>query len=168
MKYSAITALPLFMLLVVCGLASPAYGGDKNPYFKRPHLFGLFIGETRVPVAGAADETADTVGLEYEFRASKTWGAGLSVERTDDAFGGQGSGLWAVSLFYHPTPNWRFGVGRGKEKVYSSPSHTEPLTRFSIAYDFHFGGMGIAPTYAMDRINGEKVRVIGLTLTKPF
>ena len=47
-------------------------------------------------------------------------------------------------------------------------SHKESLARISINYDFHVGGIGIAPTVAVDFVGGETDTIVGLSFIKSF
>lgn len=127
-----------------------------------PHVVGVFLGRTQGPY-----ETADTIGLEYEFRFSNYLGAGLVLEETRDGHHGYGTRVWVASVYYH-VKDWRFGLGAGRERIDSTPSHTEPLKRLSLGYDFHLGGIGLAPTFALDRVDGENIKVWGLAIVKSF
>ena len=58
------------------------------------------------------------------------------------------------------------GIGAGEEKVHGSHGHTQSLIRGSIAYDFHVAGIGIAPTFNLDRVDEEDLEVYGIVLGK--
>lgn len=47
-------------------------------------------------------------------------------------------------------------------------SHKEDVIRTSISYDFHVGGFGVAPTLALDFVDGETATVIGVAFIKAF
>ncbi|MEZ7972532.1 MAG: hypothetical protein QMC00_04195 [Pseudomonadales bacterium] len=40
--------------------------------------------------------------------------------------------------------------------------------RTSLSYDFHVGGFGIAPTLAVDFVDGETATVFGFAVVKAF
>lgn len=147
----------IFMGLGISGMVNAAEAGGYSP-----HAVGLFLGRTQSPY-----ETENTYGLEYEYRFSGNLGAGLVMEETGDAHHGDGVSMWAASVYYHQG-DFRLGLGMGKEKVNSSPSHSESLTRLSASYDFHVGGIGLAPTIAFDRVDGHTIKVWGLTIMKTF
>ena len=126
------------------------------------HVLGLFFGRTKGPY-----DTENTWGLEYEYKFDNQLGAGIVVEETSDGHHGDGVQVYIASFYYH-ADNWRFGLGFGKEKVDSMPSHSESLKRLSISYDFHLGSFGLAPTFTFDRVAGENIKVWGLTLMKSF
>jgi len=44
----------------------------------------------------------------------------------------------------------------------------EDLTRISMSYDFHLANFGVAPTLAVDFIDGETATVFGVAFIKSF
>ena len=128
------------------------------------HYFpGIFIGYTH-----ASDETHFTYGLEFEYKFNQNWGLGAVYENIDDAHHGDGVTVTVASLFYHPSNNVRLGLGVGKEKIGGAHPHTEDLYRLTASYDYHIGHFGLAPTLAVDFIDGEKAYVFGVALIRPF
>lgn len=127
------------------------------------HLPGIFIGTTHFD-----SESEFTFGIEYEYKFTNEWGAGVVYERTNDAHHGDGTAVVLASLFYHPTKNIRLGVGFGEERIGGGHPHNEDLYRISSAYDFHVEDFGIAPTVAVDFIDDEEAIVIGFAITRPF
>lgn len=127
------------------------------------HFPGVFIGATTID-----SETDFSYGIEYEYKATQLWGAGFVFEKTDDAHHGDGVDVKLVSLYVHPWKELRIGLGYGEEKVGGDHSHTEDLARISLNYDFHFGDFGIAPTIAVDFVDGERATVLGLSFVRPF
>ncbi|MDO6834158.1 hypothetical protein Q4596_00915 [Pseudoalteromonas carrageenovora] len=127
------------------------------------HVPGIFIGTTHFD-----SESEFTFGIEYEYKFTNEWGAGVVYERTNDAHHGDGTAVVLASLFYHPTKNIRLGVGFGEERIGGGHPHNEDLYRISSAYDFHVGAFGIAPTVAVDFIDDEEAIVIGFAITRPF
>lgn len=127
------------------------------------HVPGIFIGTTHFD-----SESEFTFGIEYEYKFTNEWGAGVVYERTNDAHHGDGTAVVLASLFYHPTKNIRLGVGFGEERIGGGHPHNEDLYRISSAYDFHVEDFGIAPTVAVDFIDDEEAIVIGFAITRPF
>ncbi len=127
------------------------------------HVAGAFIGATHFD-----SETESTLGIEYEYRFSPKWGVGAVYERSADAHHGDGVTVVLGSMFYHPDNHWRLGVGIGEEQVGGGHPHTETLFRVSGNYDFHFDNFGIAPTVAVDFIDGETAYVAGVAFTVAF
>jgi hypothetical protein len=127
------------------------------------HFPGIFLGATTID-----SETDFSYGVEYEYKANHLWGAGIVYEKTDDAHHGDGVDVKLAAVYLHPWKELRVGLGYGKEKVGGDHPHEENLTRLSLNYDFHVAGFGIAPTIAVDFVDGEKATVIGLSFIKSF
>lgn len=151
----ASTVLLSALLLMNTNIVSAA--GDAH------HFPGVFVGYTK-----AAEETHFTYGVEYEYKFNQSWGLGGAYEKIDDAHHEDGVTVTVAGLFYHPTNTIRFGVAVGKEKIGGAHPHTEDLYRLSASYDFHIGDFGLAPTLAVDFIDGEKAYVFGVALIRPF
>lgn len=135
------------------------------------HFPGVFVGATTID-----SETDFSYGIEYEYKFSKAWGAGFVYEKTDNAHHGAGVDVALAAVYLHPWKELRIGAGFGKEKVGSytdhhhhhHSSHKEDVIRTSISYDFHVGGFGVAPTLALDFVDGETATVIGVAFIKAF
>ena len=127
------------------------------------HIPGIFIGATNFD-----SETELTFGLEYEYKINSQWGVGAVYESTSEAHHGDGVTVSLVSAFYHPDSHIRLGLGLGQEEIGGYHPHTESLYRVSAGYDFHVDQFGIAPTLAIDVIDGEQAFVFGVAFTRPF
>jgi hypothetical protein len=127
------------------------------------HFPGVFIGMTN-----AESETEFTYGIEYEYKFDHQWGVGAVYEKTDDAHHEDGVTVKLASIYYHPVNNVRLGLGFGEEKIGGDHPHTEDLYRLSASYDFHVADFGIAPTLAVDFIDGEEAYVFGVAFIRPF
>ena len=135
------------------------------------HIPGVFVGYTT-----ADSETEFSYGIEYEYKFSKLWGAGVVYEKTDDAHHGAGIDIALAAVYIHPWKELRVGLGFGKETVGSytdhdhhyHKSHKEDVVRTSLSYDFHVGDFGIAPTLAVDFIDGETATIIGVAFVRAF
>ena len=152
-----LTTTTLFSVLLLINSSAVFAASDAH------HFPGIFVGYTN-----AADETHFTYGLEYEYKFNQTWGVGAVYEKIDDAHHGDGVTVKVAALFYHPLNNVRLGVGIGKEKIGGDHPHTEDLYRLTASYDYHIGDFGLAPTLAVDFIDGEKAYVFGVALIRPF
>lgn len=149
--------------LAIATSANAADNGKLNQ-----HVLGAFLGITDT------EYTSETAyGLEYEYRFNKTWGVGGVWERTpdghDDGHGHKEDiSVKVISAYWHKDM-FRLGLGFGEEKVHGDHPHTEDLIRASAAYDFHLTpNLGIAPSFAIDRVNGHNVYVYGAALTYAF
>ena len=161
---------------VIAALAtSSAFASSDSSHAAPKHIPGVFVGYT-----DANNETEFSYGLEYEYKFSNLWGAGVVYEKTDDAHHGAGVDVALAAVYLHPWKELRVGLGYGQETVGSydtddghghvhhHESHDEDLVRTSISYDFHVGDFGIAPTLAFDFVNGQTATVFGLAFVRPF
>ena len=161
MKYT----LLITILVILTTPLSYASSGEHH------HFPGIFIGAT-----SADSETNFSYGIEYEYKFSKMWGAGIVFEKTDDAHHGAGVDITLAAIYLHPWKELRIGAGFGQEKVGSFTDHEhhfhagfeENLIRASLSYDFHIAGFGIAPTIAIDFVDGETATVFGVAFIKAF
>lgn len=154
---------------ILTTLATPSVFASTEEAPK--HIPGVFIGFTH-----ANSETEFSYGIEYEYKFSKLWGAGLVYEKTDDAHHGAGVDVTLAAVYLHPWKELRVGLGFGKEKVGSymdhdhhfHSSHKEDLVRTSVSYDFHVGDFGVAPTLAFDFVGSQTATIFGVAFVRPF
>ncbi len=142
--------------------ALAAHGEGEEP----KHIPGIFVGATHFD-----GDTDFSWGLEYEYKFTSNWGAGLVFEKTPDGHDGAGTELHIAEVYYHPTNEIRLGLGYGEEEVDAHGHHhsfDEHLWRASAAYDFHLGKFAIAPTIAVDHVDGENATVFELAFLMPF
>jgi len=156
-------------------VTSSVFASTNEGHAAPKHIPGVFVGYTN-----ANSETEFSYGLEYEYKISKLWGAGVVFEKTDDAHHGAGVDVALAAVYLHPWKELRVGLGFGKETVGSytdnsdshhphyHSSHKENLIRTSVSYDFHIGDFGIAPTLAFDFVDGETATILGIAFVRPF
>ncbi|MGB1262883.1 MAG: hypothetical protein ACPG52_08245 [Cognaticolwellia sp.] len=167
-------------MLVAAGVfaaltSSSVFASSDEGHATPKHIPGVFVGFTNFD-----GETEFSYGLEYEYKISKKWGAGVVYEKTNDAHHGAGVDVALAAVYLHPWKELRLGLGFGKETVgsYDSDdghghvhhhkSHKENLIRTSVSYDFHVGDFGVAPTLAFDFIDGETATIFGVAIVKAF
>lgn len=149
---------------LVVTMSSHAADNDKL----NQHVIGAFAGITDSDYSNEA-----SYGLEYEYRFNSAWGIGGVWEKTPDGHNdGHGHkediSVKVISAYWHKD-YFRLGLGIGQEKVHGDHSHTEDLIRASAAYDFHLTpNLGIAPSVAIDRVDGQNVYVYGAAITYAF
>ena len=153
-----------FMSMALLMSSSLALAGGNDHGADKKHIVGVFLGATN----DAHSETDGTAGIEYEYKFTEHFGIGAVYEHSPDAHNDDGVSVYLASAYWHPYAGWRIGLGIGEEKLHGSHGHEESLYRASIAYDFHIGGFGIAPTFNLDRVDGESIEVYGVTLSKAF
>lgn len=143
------------LLLAISGATYAA--GDAK------HYPGIIVGATN-----AEGETETTVGIEYEYKFNSNFGLGAVWERTPEGHGGDGVNVAVASIFYHPTDEWRLGVGYGEERIGGKKVKYKDVTRISATYEFITDNFIIAPEVAVDFIDGEKATVVGVAVLFPF
>ena len=146
----------LFVLLFNTQVLATEKAQDKK------HHIGAFLG-----VLDNA-ETESVIGIEYEFKFDQNWGAGITYEDANNAHHGAGASSTIGSVYYHHPAGWRFGVGAGSEKIGGEHSSSETLYRVGVAYEFHVGGVGIAPSFSVDKVDGETANVYGVAVIYSF
>jgi hypothetical protein len=149
---------PLFVLLIASILAFNLQAKEGYHHFPE-----IFIGATH-----ADSETEFTYAIEYEYKFNNEFGAGVIYERVNQAHHGDGVTLKIAMLYYHPVNAIRLGLGLGKENVGGYHPHSEDVLRASASYDYHFEHFSLAPTVAVDFIDGERAYVLGIGFIKPF
>ncbi len=127
------------------------------------HSMGVFVGSTN-----SNSETEYSYGLGYEYKFNSNWGAGIVFEKTNEAYNSQGSEVVVGEVYYHPTFEFRIGLGFGQEKIGGNISQTNELYRLSISYYFDLGDFGVAPMIALDRVNNDSSTVAGISIIKMF
>lgn len=161
MKYMILTA-SILLLTVSSNFATAS---------EKHHFPAVFVGVTT-----ADSETEFSYGFEYEYKFSTLWGAGVVFEKTNDAHHGAGVDIALAAVYLHPWQELRIGAGFGQEKVGDYTDHhdhhhqgfNEDLVRVSLSYDFHISEFGIAPTIAVDFIDGKTTTIIGVAFIKAF
>ncbi|MCC2607458.1 hypothetical protein [Planctobacterium marinum] len=148
-----------YSLTTLCALISinALAAGDAK------HFPGVFLGSTNFD-----GETDFTFGVEYEYKFNKQFGVGTVWERTIDGHEGDGVNLFASSLFYHPSDQWRFGLGFGEEQIRGSKPKEKDLWRISATFEHPFESFIIAPTIAIDFIDSDKAIVAGVAIILPL
>lgn len=162
-KAAKMLSLSVFFL----GLNIPAFAASTSDGSHNRHLIGAFLGATSFE-QGDDRKTEATYGIEYEFRFNPHLSVGAAYETSPDAHYGDGIDVQIIGLYYRPDSHWRFGVAIGEEKVGGDHPYDEPLKRIGVAYDFHFGSFGIAPTVNVDFVDGHKAYVAGVVFAKSF
>jgi len=134
---------------------------SENNHGKK-HTAGIFLGILD------NDGTESVLGFEYEYRFNSMWGIGAVYEDASDAHHGDGISATTAVIYFHPMGAWRMGLGFGREKVGGAHPHTESLARVGVSYDFHIGGLGIAPSLNIDTVDGETATVYGVAFLISF
>jgi hypothetical protein len=113
---------------------------------------GVFFGRT----GDDRRDTGFTLALTYERRLSESFGLGVEAERV---FGDLEFWVATVPFAYHYKA-WKFFAGPGLEML--DGGGNEFLARIGGEYAFEAGRWEIAPTLALDFVDGETETVGGL------
>ncbi|MEO0690878.1 MAG: hypothetical protein AAFY51_11340 [Pseudomonadota bacterium] len=130
--------------------------GSVDEQREGPHHLSVISGLTYVD---EADETAYTLGIDYEYRVSDLLGVGFVAER---AFGNvEATTLLAVADF-HLTEGLAMQVGPGIE---FAEGEEFAVGRFGVLYEFELGGgFTISPQahYDLSELEDAFVFVVGV------
>lgn len=152
-----IIARTMLGLSLCAASLTPYAAGDAK------HYPGVFLGATHFD-----GESDFTFGVEYEYMFDKHFGAGLIWERTAEGHDGDGVNVVIAEVFYHPNHHWRFGIGFGEEQIRGKKPKEKDLWRLSATYEYPVGQFVVAPTVAVDFIDGDRATVAGLAILWPF
>ena len=139
-------------------LSNPVLAAEKSHY--DTHQIATFIHVLD------NSETETVINIEYEFKFDQNWGAGVIYEDVNDTNNGTSSTIGSV--YFYPSAGWRFGLGAGNEKPAGFKSQPETLYRIGVAYQFNVGNIGIAPSFNVDKVDGEIANVYGVAVVYSF
>ena len=146
------------MTFAACSIATPviAAGEGDLPVTN----IGVFLGMTD------AKTTEFTFGVEAEYHFANHFGVGAVLETTPEGHGGYGVTMALAMAHLHPGLNLRLSGGVGAEFV---KGKTYEVFRLAAAYE-HFMRKYylLAPTVAVDFVNGEENLVVGLVFGRSF
>ena len=101
--------------------------------------------------------------MAYERRVTDLIGLGGTIER---AGGEIDTNSVIGEVFFHPHAGWRFAAGAGVE--FPDDEDNEFLARAGAAYEFEIKRFSIAPEFNLDFVDGETVKVYGVTFGYGF
>jgi hypothetical protein len=131
--------------------------GEGHEFHK--NILAVFGGVTH----SGRRENDPALALEYERRFTEHFSMGAFAEYT---FGDSDYAVYGIP-FYYRSGHWRFALAPGIED--SKEHGTEELVRISANYIFEVGGgWDVAPTLAVDFVDGEDVWIFGLGVGKGF
>jgi hypothetical protein len=126
----------------------------------KPHHLSAVIGGT---IVAEADETAFTLGLDYEYRLNRTLGLGFVAEH---AFGAIDSTTLLAVADLHITEGLAIQTGPGVEFV---DDETFFVTRLGLVYEFELGeAFTLSPQLHYDFSSGEDGIVFGIAIGRAF
>jgi hypothetical protein len=160
MKAIRTPACALAGLLLAATLAAPATAQDSARHTERPHHLSAVIGGTHIP---HEDETAFTLGVDYEYRLNQTLGLGFVAEH---AFGPISSTTLLAVADIHIAGGFAIQTGPGVEFV-NDESHF--VTRLGALYEFEIGeDVTLAPQLHYDFSSHENAIVFAIAIGTAF
>ena len=139
------------------GEAAGSAHGEGHEFHK--NALAVFLGITH----SGRRENDPAVALEYERRFTAHFSMGAFAEYT---FGDSDYAVYGMPCYYR-TGRWRFSLSPGLED--SKEHGTLELVRLGANYIFEVGGgWDVAPTVAVDFVDGEDVWIFGLGVGKSF
>lgn len=152
-------ALTTAFIGIATQAAEPPAGAESaEPEFPRHHLSVFAGGVTNFDEGEADRETSAAVGVEYEYRFGRLFGAGLLFE---DVFGGEREYIVLAPLSLHPWKGLRLTAGPGAD---FRSGDTEFVFRAGVGYEFELGhGWTLAPEIAGDFTHEAKTLVFGVS-----
>jgi hypothetical protein len=142
----------LLLLTVTFGaVAEPAHEGHHSPAWKTygPHHLSVIVGGTYIDGEG----TAETLGLDYEYRITDLVGVGAIFEH---AAGEIDANTTLVVVDLHPFPNeFILQLGLGVESPVGEGPDDIFVGRVGMLYEFEFEQYSISPQLHWDYHDGH-------------
>ncbi len=148
------TVLVVFTALSTFARAEELHHEDESEH---KHHLSIFLGNTH-----EKGEDEFTIGVDYERRLNALWGIGGLIDYAGGRFD---TTVIAVPLFFHPDRHWRLLLAPGIE-LHGGDS--EFLVRAGIGYEFEVNEWTLSPEFSVDRVDGEYVKVIGVSIGRGF
>ncbi len=142
------------------GLAMPAHAQEEAGEEEGPHHVSLVIAATDIR---GEDESAFTLGLDYEYRLSQRLGVGFVAEH---AFGEINSTTLIAAADVHLWQGFAVQLGPGVE---FADGESFLMGRIGTVYEFELGsGFTFAPQVHYDFSDGEDAFVFGAAVGRAF
>ena len=135
-------------LLPACATMSPE---GKHDWSHQPHHFSTILGSTIDD-----EESAPTLGLDYEYRTNDIVGLGVVAEYAFEDI--DATTLLGVADI-HLTDEFVVQTGPGIEFI---DDEEEAVYRLGMLYEFEEGGWTVSPQIHYDWTSGEDAVIIGL------
>jgi hypothetical protein len=150
----------ILALLLAFALTGPGFAQEAAGEPERRHHLSVVIGGTHIP---DVDETAFTLGLDYEYRLNQTLGLGFVAER---AFGAIDSTTLLAVADIHIAGGFAIQTGPGVEFVRDESFF---VTRIGALYEFEIGeAFTLSPQLHYDISTGEDAIVFGIAIGRAF
>ncbi len=147
-------------LLLAAALTYPSAAQEAEGAGSMPHHLSVVIGGTHIP---DADETAFTLGLDYEYRLNRTLGLGVVAEQ---AFGPIDSTTLLAVADIHITEGLAIQTGPGVEFL---DGESFFVTRIGAVYEVEVGeAFTLSPQVHYDISTGEDAIVFAFAIGRAF
>ena len=151
------------VLLMCFGPAAAMAQIDVEHHEDKPHHLSVLLAGTHID---SADETAFTLGVDYEYRINKLFGVGAVAEYAFDDI--DATTLLAV-VDVHLWRGLALQVGPGVEFVdEGEENETFAIGRIGALYELDFEGYTISPQFHYDISSGKDAIVFGLAIGVAF
>ena len=147
-------ALACALLMSACAALEAE---EPHDWREAPHHLSVLISDTI-----EEDESAASVGLDYEYRTTEFLGLGMVVERAFDEIDAT---TVLVVADLHITNQFIIQTGPGVEFV---DGEEESAYRLGMLYEFERGGYTVSPQVHHDWTSGEDAFIIGLAFGYGF
>lgn len=142
------------------GFAGPALAQEREGEAEGPHHLSLVVAATDIR---DEDETAFTLGVDYEYRVSELLGVGFVAEH---AFGDVDSTTLIAAADIHLWQGFAIQLGPGVE---FAEGEEFLMGRIGTIYEFELGGgFTLAPQVHYDFSDGEDAFVFGAAFGRAF
>lgn len=147
-------------LLLAAAIAAPAAAQEGASHAEKPHHLSVVIGGTHIP---HEDETAFTLGVDYEYRLNQTLGLGFVAEH---AFGPISSTTLLAVADIHILGGLAIQAGPGVEFVNDESFF---VTRLGALYELEIGEhLTVSPQLHYDLSGHENAIVFAIAIGKAF
>jgi len=150
--------IPIFFLvLAVVFMITPSFAADGSHH------------KHHVAVAGGLarnnDQSSGYLGVDYVYRFSGPWAAGVFYEEVSGDFDIR---AWGLTFGRYFDSGWKIGAGPGAEYKFKK-NKTLALFHVSGGYDWHMGNWSIGPVATLDFIEGgEQTYYLGMSIGYGF
>lgn len=160
MKAIPTSARAIAGLLLAGALATSVAAQDAASHSEKPHHLSAVIGGTHIP---HEDETAFTLGVDYEYRLNKTLGLGFVAEH---AFGPVDSTTLLAVADIHIAGGFAIQIGPGVEFVNDESFF---VARLGALYELELGeNFTIAPQLHYDFSGHDDAIVFAIGIGRAF
>lgn len=138
-----------------------SFSAHQSEHTRKQHL-SVFLGDTRLLRPGESDYDAFTIGIDYEYRVNRRFGAGFVAEYAVDPLDAT-SVLAALDVHFYKGLVVQLGLG-----VEFIEGNSNELGRIGVLYEFEFGHTTLSPQFHWDVTSAEDSLVFGIAIGRNF